>query len=236
MPKVPQPWLVQYLDGSGFIDPAQPLDPGFTQILQDTVGDVGGPGDGFDGIVSEVFGLIDALDAASAEQDAVLDAILAQHQDIDTTPFDNTIQNYVGTFDAGNSIVTDSAALSPPDLLELPLSSTFGVGPSAPPHEVNQDFGTVKLSSVPQLFELGVLNYYPKTTTGLMLVTLVGGPTPIFDIVEVDHLSRAGLGTATFFLRMTPAAVGAFVAQVNTISNSGQYGTQIFTFTVTVEP
>lgn len=237
MPKVPQPWLVQYLDGSGFIDPTQPLDPGFTKILQDTVGDVGGPGDGFDGIVSEVFGLIDALDAASAEQDAVLDGILAQHQDIDTTSLDNTIDNYVGTFPAGDSILTSAAGASPPFLGVLPLSTDpLAAGIPMPPSLISFDFGTVKLGSAPLIYDIGNFEQGGQRPDGVSSILIVANTGMDITVQETEKDSASGdIQRYHFWLQVTPSRVGTFNAEVTWLNTSQPVQTNL-TLTINVVP
>lgn len=237
MPKVPQPWLVQYLDGSGFIDPTQPLDPGFTQILQDTVGDVGGPSDGFDGIVSEVFGLIDALDASSAEQDAVLDAILAQHQDIDTTPLDSTIENYVGTFPAGDSILTSAAGATPPFLGVLPLSTDpLAAGIPMPPAQVSFDFGTVKLGSPALTYDIGKFEQGGPRPFGVSDISIVANTGMDITVQEEEKDSASGdIQRFHYWLQVTPSTVGAFSAEVTWLNTSQPVQTNLI-LTINVVP
>src|SRR5260370_30692907 len=47
------------LDPAAF--PPLPLQPGFAQLVQDELGDVAGPADGFDDVTAELVGIVDAL-------------------------------------------------------------------------------------------------------------------------------------------------------------------------------
>ena len=234
---VPPPWLVQPLDPADFDQPGSLTDPGFTQLVNDTLGDLGTPADGFDGIITEVFGLVDALDAASTEQDAVLDAIVAQHQDIDPSALDNTIQNYVGTFDAGNAVLTSASGATPPFLGVLPLSTDpLAAGIPMAPSLVSFDFGTVKLGSPPLVYDIGTFEQGGQRPFGVSDINIVANTGMDITVQQSEKDSASGdIQRFHFWLAVTPSAVGTFTAEVTWLNTVQPVQTNL-TLTINVVP
>lgn len=234
---VPPPWLVQPLDPADFDQPGSLPDPGFTQLVKDTLGDAGTPADGFDGIITEVFGLIDALDAASAEQDAVLDALLTQQQPLDVGPLDTTIQNYMGTFDTGNSILASAAGATPPFLGVLPLSTDPTLaGIPGPPALASFDFGTVKLGSPPLIYDIGKFEQGGQRPFGVSMIQIVLNTGMNILVNEDEKDSASGdIQRFHYWLTVTPSAVGVFTAEVTWLSTEQPVQTNL-TLTINVVP
>lgn len=131
---VPPPWLVQPLAPADFDLPGSLPDPGFTQLVNDTLDDLGTSADGVDQDITDVLGIIDAFGSALDEQDNALDAVLTALAATDTTPADNAFNDYTATFPAGDALVAGAQELAVPQL--GPLEQAWfspAVVPAAPP-------------------------------------------------------------------------------------------------------
>lgn len=131
---IPPPWLVQPLDPADFDLPGSLPDPGFTQLVNDTLDDLGTSADGVDQAITDVFGLIDSFGQALDAQDAALDDVLAALAATDTTQASDSFTGYLETFSAGNTFLNAANALTVPAIGPLRQSwLSPGSVPVAPP-------------------------------------------------------------------------------------------------------
>ena len=108
--------FIDPLDPSAFIAPPGGTSPGFTQDLQDILGNAGDPTDGFDELLAGLGQLVNLWDAASAAQDTELDAVLTELAAADHTSADNAMTDFSNSFAAGSAIVAGAQALGVPDM------------------------------------------------------------------------------------------------------------------------
>jgi hypothetical protein len=236
--------FIDPLDVTEFIATPQNTSPGFTQDVIDTLGNAGDSTDGFDQLVAAVGQLIDGWDAATAAQDADLDAVLALAGTTNPAPLDTSFAGYVATIPYGQSLVDSAVQLVPPQLLQLPLSPNFNPSIPSPPALSSVDFGTVKLGSAPIVHLIGTSTVTKLGRHGIWNVTFADGDTAIFQLRTVQgppqkFSDRTGNTWVdydfTYNLVMTPAKLGKFVAQVDSGSVPSA-GFNIITFSVNVVP
>lgn len=101
----PPPWLIQPLDLSQFQPAFQNTDPGFTQLVNDTLDDLATPADGFDEVMSEAIGLLDGLDAALGILEGDFSTLFDEAQQIDPQPYTDTATALGTSTDAMNGAV-----------------------------------------------------------------------------------------------------------------------------------
>lgn len=235
MPTAPKPWLVDLLDPSGFIDPTQPLDPGFQQLVNDIVGNAGGPADGFDQIVQELAGFVDALGPALQATEDDLDVILGMLAAGDTSNLDNSFMDYAGAEPASTGFLDSFAALAPPALGLLPLNTTGYGNPNLTTGQQTHDFGTVKLGSAPQSFQIARFTVIQGEAGPFINLTNPTVNGAIFQSVVDEVDTASGNQRFTYSVQMTPVLVGQFSSQV-TYYHQGSNQYTILTLTVNVIP
>lgn len=232
------------MSGKVFIDPLDladfnptgtGTDPGFTQLVQDTLGASGTDADGFDAAVGELFGLIDALDGATAALDADLDALLAIGNNTDPGQLDQHMTDYVGTEADSAHFLSDAQGLAPPALLEMPISAEFGYGPAVPVKELAIDLGTLHVGGPTITYLLGDWSNDRSGRHGTYSVILKNGDRRVYAVNQTTLFENDKQARGQYLLEVTPAVVGQFIAQVNVIG-SAVGGLSIQTFTVTVAP
>jgi hypothetical protein len=233
--------FIQPLDPGDFVPSEQNTNPGFGDLVNDTLDNLGTDQDGFEGVLSEAAGAVDAWDQALGEQDAALDSVLLSLNAMSTDELDNSLLGYVGAVGQAQSLVGAGAAMSPPDLGELPLAVVSAGGPGPAPTLVGIDLGTLKLGAPVFLYVIGTRTPTRTGATGTTSVRLVTGNRDIFALVTtskpVKFADRSGASwvdyVTTYLLQVTPAELGTFTADVNAFGYQG--GTvSILTFTVTV--
>jgi hypothetical protein len=234
--------FIQPLKLSDFVASAPGDSPGFTQLVQDVLGTSGSALDGFDAALTDVSTSVDLLDAALGQQDAALDAVLVSLSATDPAPLDQSMAGYASTIGTGEGLVNDANNLTPPDLLILPISPTFGglVGP--PPQQKTIDLGTHHVGDAPWTYLLGTWSTHIGRVmlhSGIQSDTLSHGDSRIFalrQIITMDQHSKDNIDRAGYDeLVITPAIAGNWIAQVSGFG--GPFGTgTIFTYTLTLLP
>jgi hypothetical protein len=224
------------------VDAATPAEivstPSYTDIFNEVMGTAATPDDGFAENLAKLATHISAFEgdvgAANAEVD--LAGAISSYDGVNPAPLDATISNYVGTIPAGHQFVTDGQALTPPAILELPISPSSGGVPAAPPILASHDFGTLKLGGPKVALELGTSVFVVNgTTLGLLDVQLINSDHPEWSIETTEHDTLNGDQHITYFVNVIPKFLGKSTAQVNTNKvNDTQY--TIHTFTVDVVP
>lgn len=233
------------LDVSEFINQPGAGDPGFTKDVIDILGNAGDPSDGFDALLQGAGVLVDAWDAAVAAADSDLDALLALNQHTDTAPLDNSFAAFEGTIPYGEGLVSAATQLTPPQLLELPLTADMVAGGIVAPATQSQvDLGTLKLGATPLAVLLGTGNPVKAGISGISNVSLPTGDPAIYKLkvvqgnpveVEIGGGNHYKAWPYTYTLVVTPSKPGTFIAQVNS-TNSPHIGFNIVNYTVTVVP
>jgi hypothetical protein len=228
--------FIQPLDLSHFAASPPGDSPGFTQLVQDVLGDAASPVDGFDAAVGDAAALVEALDKILGEQDAALDAVLVSLDTTNPAPLDNSMLGYTGTAATGAGIIAAGSALAPPNLLELPISPSSGGIPLAPPIITGHDFGDVKLGGNPVGYGLGTAVFVVNgPSLGLYTVDIVNMDQPEWEIVITEHDTNNGDQHLRYDLVFHPNVLGHSTCQVNTsMVNSSQF--TIYTFTANVVP
>lgn len=197
---VPPPWLVQPLDPADFDLPGSLPDPGFTQLVNDTLGDLGTSADGVDQDITDVLGIIDLFGQALDENDNALDAVLTALAAADTTPADNAFSNYTATFATGDSFVASADALAVPQLgpLEQDWFSPSSV-PVAPP--------TGSGVQVPGQITVGDSAFVFKVTRSFDL--FAGGTVQSVDLLNANAVITGAtlISTSAVYTKIPPGGV-----------------------------
>lgn len=206
--------FIQPLDLSQFAASDSNTNPGFTQLVTDTLGSGGSSADGFDQLVADTAAGLDVLDQVLGEQDAALDELLALAGATDPGQLDNSLAGYASTFDAGNALVSAGNALTPPELLVLPLAPTPYGGIPGPASQITQDFGTMHLGDDPVSFLIGVATVSDNQYLGVSNVMVANGNRYVFQVLSDEQDTRQGDQIFTYRLWVTPAVLGESMAQV----------------------
>jgi hypothetical protein len=212
-------------------------EPTYTQIFDATMGDLGTPADGFDKNMADLGAIADALNGEMIAEAAIgsIDTALGVLGAVDLTPLDSHIGNYEAAASTGNQIVADATQAAPPVLTELPISASFNAGVSAPPAQVSIDLGTLKLGSTPLTSVLGKFaSDGAKLLAGMIQAQIYTGDPAIFS-VYTEHFAPQGIFhiNGQWVFKVTPAKLGKFVAQLNTIGGEATY-LEIRTYTVEI--
>lgn len=91
--------------------PPLPLDPGFAQLVQDDLGNVVTATDGFDAIVAEAIGIVDAIDGGLDALGGGLLEAFAEADLIDAKPVGDTVAGFTASLDPTSSAVDDLGTL-----------------------------------------------------------------------------------------------------------------------------
>lgn len=134
--------LIQPLDLTDFADPGQGPDPGFTELVASELADAGTDADGFDAVVEEMQGFIDAFDAGLAELAGAdggdLDTTFAEILTLDPEAVRANAADFAAALPAGDQAVEDLGNLlagstpAPPAGGGAAASNTFDFGSSGP--------------------------------------------------------------------------------------------------------
>jgi hypothetical protein len=113
--------------------PPLPLDPGFSQMVQDDLGNVVTAADGFDALVAEVLGIVDAIDSGlDALGGGLLDAF-AEADLIDAAPVGDTVAGFTASLAPTSSAVDDLGTLLTTATTPAPTSGGGGGSPAPTP-------------------------------------------------------------------------------------------------------
>ncbi|SRR6266852_5744368 len=115
--------LIQRLELDPADFPPLPLQPGFAQLVTDTLGNVATPTDGFDDVMGEAIAIVDALDTALGGLALDLLSSFAEADAIDAAPVSDTAAGFTA------SLAPSSAAV---DALGVLLGSATGPVPPVP--------------------------------------------------------------------------------------------------------
>jgi hypothetical protein len=212
--------------------------PSYTQIFNDTMGNLATPSDGFDPALSAIGALGDSLAAELAAETAkdTVGTAIGIYGGIDPTVYDLTLQGYSDLAIVGAGHITALESQTPPPILELPMSITFDGGIGAAPTQSTVDLGTVKLGSAPIDSTLGNWATHPDGTVIGITSAWVGNSTGgKWTVLSTYAENNNGFARGIYYVEFTPNAVGSFQAQVNVLTTVK--GTSaITTFKVTVIP
>jgi hypothetical protein len=190
--------------------------PTFTQIFNDTLGNLGTDQDGYAALFAALQNLSNGFGAELAADQAIGPiAVLGGAPGLlDPTPLDTTIGNYVAAGATGDAILADAGSISEPQLLTLPITPGDGSTNFLPPGQKTHDFGSVKLGSPPVSVEYGS---YTETQFGGDVGDSSKGfvvNAPPFTEYFTYRDNAAGTETyVTFGVTMTPNTLGLFTAQ-----------------------
>lgn len=109
--------------------PQLPLDPGFAKLVQDELGNVVTPTDGFDDVVAEAIAIVDGVDSAlDALGGGLLDAF-AEADLIDAKPVSDTVAGFTASLGPTSSAVDDLGTLLATVAPPTPTGGGGGGGP-----------------------------------------------------------------------------------------------------------
>jgi hypothetical protein len=232
MPGIPLPGVVSVAQ---FVPPVG--EPSYSKIFNDTMGNLATPADGMDKALADLGAVADALNGEMVAESAIdnLGTAIGILPAVDLTSLDTHIGNYEAAMPDGSQVVADSSNSAPPFLYELPITPNFIPGISAPPVQVSQDLGTMKLGSKPLVLELGGWFFDPhRGDLGQLYDVLASGDPAIYHLSTTYQVDRHNYPiSGKNYLNVTPAKVGTFVAQVNLLPGPNGAITLV-TYTVTV--
>jgi len=135
--------FIQLLDPGDFIPSIDNTNPGFTQLVTDTLGDAGTPADGFDQVWAEANAIVDAVDAGLGLLDGDYEGTFSDAGAIQPHAFADTAAALQASLVPADKAFTDLGNLLPggspaPDSPATPAGGTPAVElhpppPAAPP-------------------------------------------------------------------------------------------------------
>jgi len=206
--------FIEPLDLSQFNPSPSALDPGFAQLVHDTLGDSGSNLDSFEEVLTDAAGIVDALDKATAAQDAALDDVLVLLDTTNPEKLDGSMGGYASSFDAGNAVVSYAETVQPPFLGVLPLAMPGGQFAPSPPQQRGYDFGTLKLGGPAASFGIGRAVIIGNQYSGVENTALTPASSGVFSIAQEEKDSASGDQHFTFTLVCTPNILGAQIGQL----------------------
>ncbi len=206
-------------------DPGPP-GPTYTQILHETLGPAATPDDGFEAAMADLAAVSNAFGAEVQSSPLVVDpgAIGGMMAGLDPVNLDAHMAGYVGAMDAGNAILVAAGVTVTPQLLQLPITSSYPGLPFLAPVVMEHDFGTVKLGSAAQFLFIGTATMRVNLpNTGINFIGFADAQPGIWSIDAPERENLAGDVMTSYTLAMSPTDVGDFIAQVNWISADNRY-------------
>jgi NAD(P)-dependent dehydrogenase (short-subunit alcohol dehydrogenase family) len=91
--------------------PPLPLQPGFTQLVSDELGNAATPTDGFDEVFAEVVAIVDALDSALSTLGDELAAAFGEADTIDAAPVSATADSFTASLGPSDTAVNNLGTL-----------------------------------------------------------------------------------------------------------------------------
>lgn len=207
------------------------FDPGppgktYTQIFHETMGPAATSDDGFDAAMADLAAVSNAFGAEVQSSPLVVDptAIGGALGAIDPVNLDAHMAGYVGAMDAGNAILEAAGVTVPPQLLQLPITSSYPGLPFLAPSILEHDFGTVQVGSAILSFYIGSQTTRVNLPSfGIQFMGIANGEPGIWGIDAPEHELLNGDTRTMYTLLMIPAYAGDFIAQVNWISNENRW-------------
>lgn len=212
--------------------------PTFTEIFNDTMGDLGTDADSFSSLFTQLQSLSNAFGGELAADQAIgpIATLGGIPGILDPAPLDTTIGNYVAASPTGDAILADVGNLSEPQLLTLPITPGDGSTNFLPPGQATHDFGTVKLNSGPVQIQVGAYTETQFTgDVGDSSKGFVVQAPPFTEWFNYVDRQQGTVTDVTFGITMTPLAVGQFTAQFEYVQG-GNRQLIILTLTVNVIP
>src|SRR6266446_6527215 len=96
--------LIQPLELDPADFPPLPLQPGFAQLVTDTLGNVATPTDGFDDVMGEAIAIVDALDTALGLLAADLLDTFAEADTIDAAPVSDNAAGFTASLAVSSAL------------------------------------------------------------------------------------------------------------------------------------
>ena len=124
--------FIQLLDPGDFIPAQDNANPGFTQLVTDTLGDGATPADGFDQVYADANAIVDAVDAGLGLLDGEYEGTFSDAGAVDPQPFADTATNLQASLAPADAAFGDLGNLIPggPPAPDSPATPTGG--PAAP--------------------------------------------------------------------------------------------------------
>lgn len=203
--------LIDPIDLSQFT-PDPTSNPGFTDLATSALGDSADPSDGFDQVVSDTLGILDAWDALATAQDADLDAILALLNTSDPAPIGVELDAFGGAQPTGQAFLDDINNIGAPTLHSLSMLQPDGgatVVLGGPPSQG----GVAQSGGAPYTYHLVLF----PVGNGIHNVAANGGqgPDPPFASFGpvVEETDAAGVTHWVYLVQINPQTPGTFTGQ-----------------------
>lgn len=187
------------LDPADF--PPLPLQPGFLDLVNQTLGFAATPLDGIDQLIGELIDITEGLDAALQSMDADLTDTFLEAFTIDPTPVAGTLVGYGGALPASDAAVNDLGT----------LLSGAALGTPPAPCDLNVALPDTVLGGAPASYTLGIHN----GTAAAITINAVTFRTPSPDILAVSVPAPQTVlppGEIAGSITVTPARSGDFTA------------------------
>src|SRR6266851_427144 len=153
--------LIQQLELDPADFPPLPLQPGFAQLVTDTLGNVATPTDGFDDVMGEAIAIVDALDTALGALALDLLSAFAEADTIDALPVSGTVIAFTASLAPSSAAVDDLGTLLG---TATPPSPTGGGGGGG--MTIGSATGPVLPCAARQGMGPGACSSYPCTAAG----------------------------------------------------------------------
>lgn len=208
-----------------------PSEPTFTQIWDETMGNLGTPSDGFDSLLGQMIGLTDAIAPIADLDPTDLGALVDVQTELgidDAGLFVSQMASARGAVDSAlgiySSVVTPGANPTPPvgGTPQPPASGGGGTAQPCTPASGAIDVGTLHLGDAAVRIEVATEDRFQRPVPSIV-VTLEGGGQGIFSIQQVTNYQTTAGGAQylsgwTWYLVINPAAVGIFCNTVRLVA------------------
>jgi len=179
--------LIQPLELDPADFPPLPLQPGFAQLVTDTLGNVATPTDGFDDVMGEAIAIVDALDIALGALALDLLSAFAEADTIDEQPVDTNILGFVASLTPSDAAVDDLGKLLGTATPPRPGGGGGGGGMT-----IGSATGPVLPCAARQGMGPGACSSYPCTAAG----TFTNGSTQVRHISAITLVQTGTTWTA----------------------------------------
>ena len=217
--------LIQPLE----IDPADfpplPLQPGFSQLVSDELGNAATPTDGFDEVFAEVVAIVDALDSALGTLGDELLAAFGEADTIDAAPVSATADSF-------------TASLGPSDTAVNNLGALLGAAvPATPPAacDLAVQLPDTAQAGTPAVYSLGVHNGTSAPIVVTKAVFRTSDADILSAIVPTPQTVAAGAELQTS-ITVTTARLGNFSGTLELTVSGASRDTIICYYARVVQP